>query len=379
LSKRKITITTGTRAEYGILRPILKKITKEKKLQLFLIVTGMHLSRKHGMTVNEIKKDGLKIYKKIDFFSKKNTSFDGAKLIGNGIINFAKVFEKIKPDINIILGDRPEIFASAIAAYNMNIPNVHIHGGDVSGNIDEYTRHAITKISNIHFTATQKSKNRIIRMGENPKFVFLVGSPSIDEVKYGQITSKKDFERRYKMNLSKQHIILLYHPVTTQIINTKKNIQSILNAVASFRLPTIIILPNSDSGSDIINHEMKKFEKKHNFTKLFSSIPRNDFLCLMNGSGVLVGNSSSGIIEGSFLGTSVVNIGIRQNGREQSSNVINVKKESEHLIKKAITIALKKKQKKSFLYGNGSSSQKITRRLEKIKLNNELMEKKLMY
>ena len=147
-----MTITTGTRAEYGILRPILKKITKEKKLQLFLLVTGTHLSRKHGMTVNEIKKDGFKIYKKIEFFSKKNTSFEGTKSIGNGIINFGKVFEKIKPDINIVLGDRPEIFASAIAAYNMNIPNAHIHGGDVSGNIDEYTRHAITKISNIHFT-----------------------------------------------------------------------------------------------------------------------------------------------------------------------------------------------------------------------------------
>jgi UDP-N-acetylglucosamine 2-epimerase (non-hydrolysing)/GDP/UDP-N,N'-diacetylbacillosamine 2-epimerase (hydrolysing) len=374
-----VTITTGTRAEYGILRPILKKITKEKKLQLFLIVTGMHLSKKHGMTVNEIKKDGFKIYKKIEFFSKKNTSFDGTKSIGNGIIKFAKVFEKIKPDINIILGDRPEIFASAIAAYNMNIPNAHIHGGDVSGNIDEYTRHAITKISNIHFTATQKSKNRIIRMGENPKFVFLVGSPSIDEVKFGQITSKKDFKRRYRMDLSKQHIILLYHPVTTQIINTKKNIQSILNAVASFRLPTIIVSPNSDSGSNIINREIEKFEKKHSFAKLFSSIPRDDFLCLMSGSGVLVGNSSGGIIEGSYLGTSVVNIGIRQNGREQSSNIINVKKESESLIKKAITKALKNKQQKSSLYGNGCSSQKITRSLEKIKLNNELMEKKLMY
>jgi UDP-N-acetylglucosamine 2-epimerase len=181
------------------------------------------------------------------------------------------------------------------------------------------------------------------------------------------------------MDLSKQHIILLYHPVTTQIINTKKNIQSILNAVASFRLPTIIVSPNSDSGSNIINREIEKFEKKHSFAKLFSSIPRDDFLCLMSGSGVLVGNSSGGIIEGSYLGTSVVNIGIRQNGREQSSNIINVKKESESLIKKAITKALKNKQQKSSLYGNGCSSQKITRSLEKIKLNNELMEKKLMY
>ena len=175
MTKRKITITTGTRAEYGILRPILEKIVSRKKLQLFLIVTGTHLSKKHGMTINEIKKDKFKIYQTFKFLPNDDTGFSAAKSLGEGVVQFAKIFKKIKPDINLILGDRDEMLASAIAAYHMNIPNAHIHGGDVSGNIDEYTRHAITKISNIHFPATEKSKRRIIKMGENPKSVFLTG------------------------------------------------------------------------------------------------------------------------------------------------------------------------------------------------------------
>jgi len=379
MSKRRIVITTGTRAEYGLLRPVLEKILKNKNLQLFLIVTGTHLSKKHGMTINQIRKDGFKIFKTMKFLPEKNTSFYTAKSLGNGIIDFAKIFDKIKPDINVVLGDRPEVLASAISAYTMNIPNAHIHGGDVSGNIDEYTRHAITKISNIHFPATQKSKDRIVKMGENPKSVLFVGSPSIDDIKLGKISSNEHIEKIYGIALRQKFIVLLYHPTTTQINNIKNNIKLILNSVASFKLPTIIISPNSDSGSDIINNEIEKFVKKYNFAKLFSSIPRDDFLCLLNNSGILVGNSSSGIIEGSYLGTNVVNIGSRQNGREQSPNVINVKKESKTLIKNAIRKALKTKRKKSLLYGNGTSSQKITRHLEKIKLNDELIKKRLRY
>jgi len=379
LPKRKITITTGTRAEYGILRPILKEILTKKNLELYLIVTGTHLSKKYGMTINEIKKDGFKISKRIEFLPRGNTAFEMTKSIGTGITNFAKTFEKIKPDLNVILGDRPEVFASAVAAYNLNIPNAHIHGGDVSGNIDEYTRHAITKISNIHFPATEKSKKRIILMGENPKFVFSVGSPSIDELKSGKITSNEDFERNYGLKLNKKFLILLYHPVTTQIMDTRKNIKLILNTIVSFQLPTIIILPNSDPGSNVIVNEIKKFNKKYNFVKSFSSMPRSDFLCMIKNSGILVGNSSSGIIESSFFGTPVVNIGIRQNGREHTSNVLHVKNHSKNLIKKAIIKALKNKKKKDFLYGRGDSSRRIVQYLETIKLNSNLMEKKMMY
>ena len=379
MTKRKITITTGTRAEYGILRPILEKIVSRKKLQLFLIVTGTHLSKKHGMTINEIKKDKFKIYETFKFLPNNDTGFSVVKSLGDGVVQFAKIFKKVKPDINLILGDRDEMLASAIAAYHINIPNAHIHGGDVSGNIDEYTRHAITKISNIHFPATEKSKRRIIKMGENPKFVFLTGSPSIDELRNNKIISRKQFESKYGFKLTQKLIVLVQHPVTTQIANTEKHIQNTLKAIEYFGYRTIIIAPNSDAGSNTIFQNIKNFAKSHNFVRIFPSLPRSDFLCLIKNCGVLVGNSSSGLIEASYFGTSVVNIGTRQRGREKSNNVFDVKSGSVISIKHTISWALKKSTKSSYLYGVGNTSQKIVQRLEKIKLNSELAEKQLAY
>ena len=379
MAKRKITITTGTRAEYGILRPILKEITKRKKLQLILIVTGTHLSKRHGMTINEIKKDKFKIYQTFKFLPNDDTGFSAAKSLGDGVVQFAKIFKKVKPDINLILGDRDEMLASAIAAYHMNIPNAHIHGGDVSGSIDEYSRHAITKISNIHFAATEKSKRRIIKMGENPKFVYLTGSTSIDELRNNKILSKSQFEKKYGFKLTKNLIVLVQHPVTTQIASTKKHIQNTLKAIEYFGYRTIIIAPNSDAGSNIIFQNIKQFANSHNFVRVFSSLPRSDFLCLIKNCGALVGNSSSGLIEASYFGTSVVNIGIRQQGREKSHNVLDAKSESIISIKRAISRALKKNTKPSYLYGVGTSSPKIAQYLEKIKLSSELIEKRLTY
>jgi UDP-N-acetylglucosamine 2-epimerase (non-hydrolysing)/GDP/UDP-N,N'-diacetylbacillosamine 2-epimerase (hydrolysing) len=379
LAKRKIIVTTGTRAEYGILRPILREIIKRKKLELILVVTGTHLSKKYGMTINEIKKDKFKIYETFKFLPNDDTRFSVAKALGEGVIQFAKIFKKVKPDINLILGDRDEMLASAIAAYHMNIPNAHIHGGDVSRNIDEYTRHAITKISNIHFPSTEKSKRRIVKMGENPKFVFLTGSPSIDELRSNKILNKKQFENKYGFQVTKNLIVLIQHPVTTQIANTKKHIQNTLKAIEYFGYTTIIIAPNSDAGSNTIFQNIRHFAKSHNFVKIFPSLPRSDYLYLIKNCGVLVGNSSSGLIEASYFGTPAVNIGIRQQGREKSKNVFDAKSESVISIKRAILRALKKNTKPSYLYGIGNASQKIVRRLEKIKLNYELIEKQLTY
>jgi len=379
LAKRKIIVTTGTRAEYGILRPILREIIKRKKLELILVVTGTHLSKKYGMTINEIKKDKFKIYETFKFLPNDDTRFSVAKSLGEGVIQFAKIFKKVKPDINLILGDRDEMLASAIVAYHMNIPNAHIHGGDVSRNIDEYTRHAITKISNIHFPSTEKSKRRIVKMGENPKFVFLTGSPSIDELRSNKILNKKQFENKYGFQVTKNLIVLIQHPVTTQIANTKKHIQNTLKAIEYFGYTTIIIAPNSDAGSNTIFQNIRHFAKSHNFVKIFPSLPRSDYLYLIKNCGVLVGNSSSGLIEASYFGTPAVNIGIRQQGREKSKNVFDAKSESVISIKRAILRALKKNTKPSYLYGIGNASQKIVRRLEKIKLNYELIEKQLTY
>ena len=172
MAKRKISVTTGTRADYGLLRPVIDKISSSKNLDLILIVTGMHLSKKFGLTINEIKKDGFKISNSFEMLPKENSKYSVVETLGHSIIEFSKIFKKIQPDINLILGDRDEMLASALSSYHMNIPNAHIHGGESSGGIDEYTRHAITKISNIHFAPSQKSKKRILKMGENSKYVF---------------------------------------------------------------------------------------------------------------------------------------------------------------------------------------------------------------
>jgi len=381
--KRKITVTTGTRAEYGILRPTLRKIVKSPKLQLYLLVTGTHLSKKHGYSISEIKKDGFKVYRKFDMLPKGNTNYHMSLALAKGVEHFSKIFQKIKPDINLILGDRDEMLASALAAYHMNIPNAHIHGGDKSRGIDEYTRHAVTKISNIHFAATQKSYQRIIKMGENSKYVFQSGSPGIDEVVSNKITSKKDLEKKFNITFTGSEILLVYHPDTTQAEMSGIQINKILNAISNLKKPTIALGPNSDAGSKEILDNLLKFSRQNQYFQFYKNLRRSDYLGLLNNIGVLVGNSSSGIIEASYFAIPVVNIGIRQKGREKGKNVIDVSDEKSNLIQNAILNALKRKKKgnlsKIRIYGNGNASKKIVSILEKIKLDKKLIQKQIFY
>ena len=382
--KRKITAITGSRSEYGILKPVLKAISDSKKLQLYLIVVGMHLSKKHGLTINEIKKDGFKISKTIKMTPKNDSNFFMSIELGKGIIELSKILKKIKPDINLLLGDRDEMLASALAASHMNIPNAHIHGGDKSmGGIDEYNRHAITKISNIHFPATEKSKTRILKMGEAPKYVFLTGSPSIDGIRSKNITTKKILEKKYCCNCLENNILLVQHPVTTEPKLSGVQIHSILKSIVKLKRNTIAIAPNSDAGSQKIFEFLTTFAKKYPFIKLYPNIPRNDFLGMIKYCGVVVGNSSSGMIEASYFNTPIVNIGIRQKDRERGRNVIDVEDVKSELITRTINRALKmkknKKLKKCKIYGNGKASNKIVRILEKIQLNNELIQKQIFY
>lgn len=380
---RKITVTTGTRAEYGILRPILNEIKNSKKLDLYLIVTGMHLSRKHGSTINEIKKDGFKIYSKVQMIPKGDEMYFMSRSLGEGIIDFSKIFRKLKPDINLILGDRDEPFASAIAASHMNIPNAHISGGDkTKGGIDEYIRHAITKISNIHFATTQKSKLRIIKMGENPKYVFLTGNPAIDEILQQKISTKINLEKKYDVKFKGDEILLLQHPVTTEIELSKKQIRNTLKAITRLKKTTIAIAPNSDIGNKEIFQKLESYSKKYSFIKLYKNLPRNDFLGMLKNCQVLVGNSSSGMVESAYFKIPTVNIGIRQQGRESGNNVINVYDNSAELIHKAIKTSLSIKKntlKNSYLYGKGNSSKKIVNILEKIKIDKNLIQKQIFY
>ncbi len=379
MKKRKIFVTTGSRSEYGILRSIIQEISNSKKLDLFLIVTGMHLSKKFGFTINEIKKDGFKIYKQIPVFAKNDSLFDMSKTLGNQIIQFSEIFRKQKPDINLILGDRDEALSSTISAYHMNIPNAHIHGGDRSkAGIDEYNRHAITKMSNIHFAATKKSKNRIIKMGENPKYVFFTGSPSIDEIVNKKITTKSKLEEKYNINFSDKEILLLFHPVTTESQNSEKEVNSIINAILKIKQQTIIIAPNSDPGNEKIFQAFKKLSLNNKICKFYKNMPREDYLGMLKNCRVLVGNSSSGIIEASYFKIPVVNIGIRQKDREKGPNVLDT-----HTSTKSILNTINKAQKiqldNTKIYGIGNTAKKIVHILETIPLDKNLIQKQIFY
>ncbi len=382
--KRKISVTTGTRAEYGLLRSVLTELKKNSNIDLCLIVTGMHLSQKYGKTINLIKKDGFKISYQFSMIPKKDTSYDMAKSLGEGIINFSSVFRKFNPDINLILGDRDESFASSIAAFHMNIPNAHIHGGDKTmGGIDEYIRHAITKISNIHFAASKISQKRIIKMGENKDFVYFTGSPGIDEIVKRKIISKNKLEKKYHVSLTGNEILLLQHPVTSQISQSEKQIISILSAISKLNLTTIAIAPNSDAGSTPIFKNLSSYSKKFPFIRVFPSLPREDYLGFLKYCGVLVGNSSSGMIEGSYFDTPVVNLGIRQKDRECGHNVINVQiinqQNIQKSIKKALALNLKKSTITDKIYGDGNSAKQIVKILETIPLDGKLIQKQITY
>jgi GDP/UDP-N,N'-diacetylbacillosamine 2-epimerase (hydrolysing) len=380
MEKRSVIVTTGTRADYGILRPILDEIKNSKKLDLKLIVTGSHFLKEYGMTVNQIKKDGYQITAKIPIIPKTDSKFELTKILGECIVEFSKIFEKLKPDINIIFGDRDEMLASAIAAYHMNIPNAHIHGGDKSGGLDEYTRHAITKLSNIHFAATKKSANRILRMGEKSQNIFHTGSPSIDELVSNKITKINELKKKYGDEIINNEILLVQHSVTTEIDDVENQINETLKAIIKLQKKTIIIGANIDSGNQIIHKKIKQIIGKYNFINFYTTLPRNDFLGLLQNCRVLVGNSSSGIIEASFFKKPVVNIGIRQNFREKGPNVIDVKQFTEKSICNAIEKALKsKKLKQSSIYGKGNAAKKITKHLEEIKLNTKLLQKQITY
>ncbi len=380
--EKKIVITTGTRADYGLLRPIIKKIMKNKKLKLYLIVTGTHLSKKHGYTIKEIIKDKIPIYSKFIIKTSNDTNFFMTKELGKSIIQFATIFDKIKPDINLIFGDRDEMLSSAMSAYHMNIPNVHLHGGDTSGGIDEYTRHAITKISNIHFPATKKSRERLIKLGEDPKYVILSGSTAIDEILENKITEKTELIKKYNLPFIGNEIILVQHSETT-VLESHKQIQATLNAILKLKLPTIAIAPNSDPGHKVIFSALENFSKKHSFFHLYQSVPRQDYLAFLKYCGVLIGNSSSGIIEAEYFPTPVINIGIRQKNREKGKNVFDVPSWNDDLIFRTINKVIKMKKSgkimSSKIYGSGDSSKKIVKYLENIRLDSKLNQKQITY
>lgn len=380
---RKIAVVTGTRAEYGILRPVLKAIDADSNLNLSLIVTGMHLSKEFGYTIIEIKKDGFKIGAAIKMLSAEDTGAAMVKSIGNCLLGMVKALGQIKPDIVVLLGDRGEMLACAIAAAYMNIPIAHFSGGDISGNIDNSVRHAITKLAHIHFPSTKRSAERLDKMGEDPSRIFTVGSPSLDSILNETLLGPTEICKKYGLDSSKPILLLIQHPVLVEVNDAANQIRETLEAIVELGYQTILIHPNADAGGRRMIRVIREYEK-YPFIKTVKSIPHIDYLSLMKVSRVIIGNSSSGIVEAPSFGLPVVNIGTRQVGRERAGNVIDAgynKKNIKAAIKRALydRSFVKKVKSSRNPYGDGKAAQRIVKVLNIIKITPKLLQKKITY
>ena len=380
--KGKILYITGTRADYGLMQSVLREIEEHPKLELELIVTGMHIMPEFGMTIEEVKKDGFKIHE-IDTTYEKDNEESMANFVGEFIQLLTKKVNEIKPDLILLLGDRGEMLAGAIVGAYLTIPVAHLHGGEITSTVDEFSRHAITKLAHIHLPATEKSAERIIKMGEDSSNVFIVGAPGLDSILNENLIEPAELSEKYNLDSSKPIFMVVQHPVTTEVRDAHEHIRETLEAIVGLRHQTILIYPNADAGSRAMIEVIKEYEK-YPFIKTFKSIPHKEYLSLMKIATVMVGNSSSGIIEAPSFGLPVVNIGSRQEGRERAENVIDVdydKEQIETAIKKALDDGNfeEKVTKCKSPYGDGKAGIRIADILSRIKIDKKLLQKRLTY
>ena len=381
--RRKICVITGTRADYGILVPVMKAIRSSRSLKLYVVATYMHLMKEFGYTLKEIKKDGFKICAKLNIANKKDTVDSVAFSVGKAVSSFTRIFKKIKPDLIVVLGDRGEMLAAAISANYMNIPVAHIHGGEISGHVDGVVRHAITKLSHIHFASTKKAKWRILGLGEESWRVFAVGAPSLDRIFKDRLPSRNEILTKYSLAKDESFALLVHHPDSSECNEPTASIKNILQVLSELRMQTIVIFPNADAGGRRMIKEIKKFEK-YPFIKAFKSVGHMNYLGLLKFSSILIGNSSSGIIEAPSFKRPVVNIGKRQKGRERSVNVIDVPNKKK-AIRKAILMALNNRKFQRRLkkcknrYGDGKAAKRIVKVLSRIKLDQNLVDKRITF
>ncbi len=385
MNKRKICAITGSRSEYGLLRPVMRRITLSSKLSLQLIVTGMHMSKTFGNTISDIISDGFSIDEKVIMTSKRDDAFGMAESVGSGILGITRSLSRLNPDIVLVLGDRVEALAGTIAAAYGGIPVAHIHGGDVTkGGLDESARHAITKFSHIHFPAILTSAQRIEKLGEDSWRIFTVGAPGIDELADMQYLSKDELEKEYNINSNKSSLLLIQHPVTTEINEAAEQMKTTLKAVEKMGLQTIIVFPNADAGGREMIKIIKKYVNKNPLLHAYPSLPRRNYLSLLKYVSILIGNSSSGIIEAAYFRKPVIDIGIRQEGREQSTNILHTNHRIKEIEEAITTVLCDKKfiqqvQRSRNIYGNGTASKKIVDILSSITIDKKLLQKKITY
>jgi len=382
MGKKKLLFVTGSRGEWGYIRPLLKLIDERDDFSYSLCVTNMHLLPSFGESVNEIEKDGFKVDYKI------NMSIDGyshvtqVKSLGLFLVSFADILASSKPDFIVLAGDRGEQLMGAIGGGYTYIPVVHIQAGEKSGNIDGMARHAIGKFAHIHIASNEDARMRLLKLGEEDFRVHNVGAPQLDELVSGFFSSKEYVKEMLSIDLDKDFMMIVQHPVTEEFDIADKQIEETMKAVNKFNMPKVVILPNNDAGSLKVREGIEKFLTGEHY--MFSNIQRQDYLAILKYAKVIVGNSSSGLLEAPTFKTPAVNIGRRQLGREQGINVINAEFQEIEIynaIERALSQTFYEDVEANCVnpYGDGRSSERILDILKNTVIDNKLIVKDITY
>lgn len=370
---KKICVVSSSRADYGLLRHLMREIEASDKLNLKFVVSGSHLSQLDGMTIEEIETDGFKIDAKVGIFEReKNDKSEISKRISNGIEKFGNIYEALKPDFVLLLGDRYEIFSAAISATIAQLPIIHLHGGEVTkGAFDDSFRHSISKMAHIHFVAADNYRKRLIQLGESPENVFCTGGLGVDAIKKVNILSKKRLSETLNIRLNRTSFLVTYHPVTLEKDYGLSGLNNLLNALNCFPEATICFtLPNADTNSSLITKEIKSFLETHSNSFLFSSMGQEKYYSCLKHFSAVIGNSSSGLLEAPSFRIPTINIGKRQNGRLKATSVIDCEPQEDNILN-AINLALSPTFSQLLKtatnpYGKGGAAKKIVSVLEKI-------------
>ena len=378
---RTIGVVTVGRSDYGINFPVLKKIQSDSDLRLWLIVAGMHLSPEFGLTVKAIEADGFEIVERVEMLLSSDTPESIAKSMGLGTIGFAQVYGRFRPDILVVVGDRFEMHAAALAALPYKIPVAHIHGGELTlGAIDDALRHSITKLSHLHFVSTREYARRVAQMGEEPWRIMVSGAPSLDNLDSIQMLPREELEARYGLHLHRPPLLVTFHPVTLEYEQVEWQAGELLAALDEYDIPIVFTMPNADTNGRLIYRMMADYVQTRPSSYLVDNLGTEGYFSLMAVAAAMVGNSSSGIIESLSVKLPVVNIGIRQAGRVKGANVIDVGYTRAEIlggIRKAIRPDFRQELREvENPYGCGQASDKIIERLKTVPLDDRLATKR---
>ena len=383
--KKRSCILTATRAEYGLLKPVILKLQRMEDLEVLVVATGAHLSISHGYTLQEIEQDEIVVDRKIEILLSSDTGVAVSKAMGLAMISFSEYFEECQPNLLLVLGDRYETLAVCCAAMNMGIPIAHMYGGETTeGAIDESIRHAITKLSYLHFTSTELYRKRVIQMGEAPERVFNVGAMGIENALSSKLLTKKELEASLDWKLYKPYVVVTFHPVTLEAGKAMLQVEALLKALNHFTdMQFIITKANADAEGAHINRHLEIYSNSHENVKLYDSLGMIRYLSALKYSEMVIGNSSSGLIEAPSFQIPTVNIGDRQKGRLKAESVIDCPAESS-AIEQTMRLARSSEYRSKIStvinpYGNGNTSDRIVAILGQTFLGNTISLKKKFF